>query len=348
MTGVSLLTMLQRAAARCRRAGSLVAHRAKSTVLRLAPRLIALIPGWLRPPLVRVYEPLARRLAAAPYRRKYGGRFLSTIHPDDDLLHYAYPFADEYSAFRYYRAAQMYFSGGDWNTNDVERVLESAGFPLRSVRSMLEFACGYGRLTRHFVQRLAPSQITVCDIAPGGVDFLTDRLGVRGFYSTPTAQELRQDRRYELIVVVSLFSHLPHEAWGPWLARLCSLLEPGGMLLITASNLHDANPQDFERQAEDFLYRRQNETRGRLDPRTYGAAFVSEAYVRRAVAEHFDGRLVSFVPRGLLIAQDAYVLQRSIGEREPRQPTPTELPAVTTLARPVTAATTREDEASTR
>jgi hypothetical protein len=52
--------------------------------------------------------------------------------------------------FHYYRAAQMYFKGGDWNTRDVERVLDEACFPLRNAGSLREFAAGYGRLTRHF------------------------------------------------------------------------------------------------------------------------------------------------------------------------------------------------------
>ncbi len=295
-------------------------NRLKGWLLGAAPWLLARIPERLRPTLYRLHKPLACYLAAAPYRRTYRTRFMSAIDDDDDLLHYAFPLAAEYPAFRYYRAAQMYFKGGDWNTKDVERVLGEAGFPLRGAGSLLEFAAGYGRLTRHFVQRLAPSQVTVSDIDPGGVDFLRRRLGVNGFYSVSTPESLRHDRRYEMIVIVSLFSHLPHYAWGPWLERLSSMLSPGGVLLFTTMNYDDADPKDFESQADGFLYRRQNETRGRLDPGGYGAAFVTPGYVERAVAEHFDGRLVRFAHHALLIAQDAYVLQRSGGPDERARP----------------------------
>jgi hypothetical protein len=59
-------------------------------------------------------------------------------------------------------------------------------------------------------------------------------------------------------------------------------------------NYDDADPKDFQDQAAGFLYRRQDETRGRLDTGDYGAASVTPGYVERAVAEHFDGRLVRF------------------------------------------------------
>jgi SAM-dependent methyltransferase len=205
----------------------------------------------------------------------------------------------------------MYFSGGEWNAHEVESVLKDVGHPLGDARSLLEFACGYGRLTRHFVQTIDASRITVSDIDPGGVDFLRHRLGVKGFYSAASPEAVDHDGRHDVIVVVSLFSHLPSRAWGPWLHRLEQFLTPGGVLVLTTHNYADADPRDFETQADGFLYTQKNETRGRLDGAQYGAAFVTEDYVRRLVADAFDGRLVKFFPHALLIAQDAYVLQRA-------------------------------------
>lgn len=286
-------------------------NRLQGWLLRIARWLIDRIPARMRASLDRLHQPLASYLAAAPYRRKYRARFLSAIDGEDDLLHYAFPLVNEYPMFHYYRAAGMYFKGGDWNTAEVERVLDDAGFPLRDAGALLEFAAGYGRLTRHLVQRLAPSRITVSDIDPGGVDFLRKHLGVNGFHSASTPEALHHPGRYDMIVVVSLFSHLPHHAWGPWLNRLGHLLTPAGVLLFTTMSYDDADPEDFECQADGFLYRQQNETRGRLDTNEYGAAFVSEEFVERVVADHFDGRLVRFAHHALLIAQDAYVLQRT-------------------------------------
>lgn len=293
----------------------------KESVLRVASRLMGLIPARVRSVLVGLALPVATYVAAAEYRRKYDRRFVSAIHSDDDLLHYGLPLASGHRALRYYQAAQMYFGGGDWNAHEVKHALRDAGFRIQDAGSFLEFASGYGRLTRYFVQMLDPSKITVADIDPRAVDFLKRRLGVKGFYSASSADGLSHDGRYDLIVVVSLFSHLPNDSWGPWLRRLSGLLNPDGVLLFTTHNFNDADAEQFESQAEGFLYRDVNETRGRLAGAQYGAAFVSEDYVGRVVAENFPGKLVKFAPHGLLMAQDVYVLQRAgdLGDRLPHE-----------------------------
>ncbi len=215
-----------------------------------------------------------------------------------------------YPAFHYYHTVRGYFGGGEWNAHEVESVLDDVGFAFREAGSFLEFACGYGRLTRHFVHMISPSRITVSDVDRRAVDFVKRELGLGGFYSTPTAEGLDHEERYDVIVVVSLFSHLSIQHWGPWLARLSQMLNPDGLLLLTAQNINNADERDFEVVTDGFLYKKLNETRGRLDVDNYGATYVSEAYVERAVSASFGGRLLKFCPHALLLDQDAYVLQR--------------------------------------
>jgi 2-polyprenyl-3-methyl-5-hydroxy-6-metoxy-1,4-benzoquinol methylase len=279
--------------------------------LRGLASVAARVPERAREPLREAHRTIAQHLAAAPYRRKYDGRFLSAIHAEDDLFHYGAPLAEGHPAFRHFQIAKMYFGGGDWNARDVERVLDDVGHPLREADSLLEFAAGFGRLTRHFVHSIDPARITVSDIDERSVAFLSSRLGVRGFASRGDPAQIVHGGRYEVIVVVSLFSHLPHEMWGAWLRRLVDMLAPGGVLLFTTHNYADADPDDFEQPVEGFLYRSENETRGRLDPAEYGAAFVTSKYVQRAVADNIDGRLIGTFPHALLIAQDAYVVERT-------------------------------------
>jgi SAM-dependent methyltransferase len=288
---------------------------------RYGPAAINVVPAALRRPLAQAHRPVARHLAAGKYRRKYGVEFVSTVHPEDDLMHYAVEYAREERALRYYRGLGHYFGGGEWNAAEVEKVLRDIDVSLRDVGSLLEFACGYGRLTRHFVHMISPAKITGSDIDPRAVDFVIEKFGVRGFPSTATPADLHHDRRYELIVVVSLFSHLPNDTWGPWLARMHSLLEDGGLLLFSTLGMHawDVNIPEEDRAAyqtgtEGFFYKASNETRGRLDGDQYGLAYVDEGYVRGAVEQFFGGRMVTFDPRALNGFQDVYVLQRAASQ----------------------------------
>lgn len=279
------------------------------------PKLIKLIPVPLRPGLAKLHRPFASYVAAGKYRRKYSGRFVSTIDEHDDLMYWeSSRIATEAAppAFGYYNAARGYFAGGEWNAHEVESVLSEVGFSLRQAGSFLEFACGYGRLTRHFVHMISPSKVTVSDIDTRAVDFVKRKLGVDGFYSTTMAEDLAHAGRYDAIVVVSLFSHLSLQQWGSWLKRLNEMLNPGGLLLFTTHNINDAGPKGFQAPADGFLYKEHNETRGRLNGEHYGAAYVSTGYVEQAVSENFEGRLLRFCPHALLLAQDAYVLQRVV------------------------------------
>jgi len=224
-------------------------------------------------------------------------------------MHYGLDHASADPAFRYYHAARAYLEGGEWNAAEVAQLLEGAGFPLRDAGSFLEFACGYGRLTRHFVHMISPSKITVSDIDPRAVDFVREKFGVGGFPSASTGEQLTREERYDVIVVVSLFSHLSLADWGPWLTRLHKMLNPDGVLLFSTHNPDDADQERVELKADGFLYMEENETRGRLDVAHYGVTYVSKEYVQRAVSENPAARLVNYSPRALMGGQDAYVVQ---------------------------------------
>ena len=284
---------------------------------QFGPGLVALVPAPMRPWLAELHRPIARHLAAARYRRRYGGPFMSDIDYADDLLQYSLGVAAPRPALRYYDAVRMYFQGGEWNAAEMAGVVREHGFPLVEAGSVLEFACGWGRVTRHLVHLMDRSRLTVSDVDPVAVQFVCRKLGVRGFASAIAPLDLRREERYDVILIVSLFSHLPLADWGPWLGRLGRLLEPGGALAFSTLGMHafdvnipDAERGAFQEVAEGFFYRAANETRGRLSTDHYGLSYVAEGPVRDLVEQHFPGSIVAACPRALSIFQDVYVLER--------------------------------------
>lgn len=284
---------------------------------QFGPRLTVLVPKRLRPRLAELHRPVARHLAAARYRRRYGGRFMSDIDYADDLLQYSLDVAAPRPALRYYDAVRMYFQGGEWNAAEMAKVMHEHGFPLAATGSVLEFACGWGRVTRHLVHVMDRRRLTVSDVDPDAVEFVCRRLGVRGFPSAIDPLDLRHEDSYDVVLVVSLFSHLPLADWGPWLGRLGRLVKPGGALAFSTLGMHafgvnvpDAERGAFEAVAEGFFYRAANETRGRLSTDHYGLSYVAEGPVRDLVEQHFPGSIVGACPRALNGFQDVYVLKR--------------------------------------
>lgn len=252
---------------------------------------------------------VARHVAGVRSRVAYRGRFETAVHPDDDLLHYALEHAAG-ARWPAYRAFDAYFNGGRANVEALEEALAGVGPALGAAGSVLEFACGHGRLTRHLVRRLDRARLTVADVDREAVDFVTSTFGVGGFYSATDPAAVVRAERYELILVVSLFSHLPETTWARWMATLLALLEPGGKLVFTSLALRGEAvlPEDREGFAKGFLYKPHNETRGRLHVGDYGTAVQSRDYVLR-VLDDVGGELVRQRERAVGV-QDAYVVRR--------------------------------------
>jgi SAM-dependent methyltransferase len=171
---------------------------------------------------------------------------------------------------------------------------------------ILDFASGYGRVTRFAVLDLPPERIWVADIYAGGVRFQEEHLGVHGLISHADPARLECNETFDAVLVSSLFTHLPEETFRSWLARLWSLVRPGGML---AFSVHDRDllPPGEELPAGGLLFHPHSES-GSLPAEQYGTTWVDEPFVRRIVAEMAPGASLHRIPRGLVNFQDLYIL----------------------------------------
>jgi SAM-dependent methyltransferase len=170
------------------------------------------------------------------------------------------------------------------------------------VRRMLDFASGYGRLTRLLVHEKLADEITVADILDGGMRFQAEQFGVRTILSKTRPEELVAPDRYDLIFVASLFTHLPASTFTPWLRRLAELLTPDGLLIVS---VHD---ESIAPEKVDGIYFTSHSESRVLDVEDYGTTWVTEKYVREQVATLGDGYDCVRLPRALSEWQDLYVI----------------------------------------
>lgn len=175
---------------------------------------------------------------------------------------------------------------------------------------LLDFASGYGRVTRFLASAVPAERLWVSEIQPGAVEFQAARFGVQPLPSAPRADAFRCDERFDAVFATSLFTHLPEEAFHAWLRRLAVLLTPGGMLVFTT---HDPTLLDGpDRPAGGFLFRPVSESRA-LDLADYGSTWAAEGYVREAVAAAGPDLSCHRIARGLHNIQDLYVVVRRPG-----------------------------------
>jgi SAM-dependent methyltransferase len=224
---------------------------------------------------------------------------------------------DEMWRLFYYRGSQnldqslvMYFHSGwrIWET--YRRILSTLFGELGEVGKILDFASGYGRVTRFIVHDLPPERVWIADIYARGVEFQRERFGVHGLISTADPADFQCEERFDAILVSSLFSHLPEATFLAWLRRLWGLLAPGGALVFS---VHDEAllPRDHAGRAElaaHGLYFEEESESGSLSKAQYGTAWVTEDYVRRVLAQVAPEASVARYPRGFANLQDLYVV----------------------------------------
>jgi hypothetical protein len=196
-----------------------------------------------------------------------------------------------------------------WRTlSELMLVLESVGRALTRVGSFLEFAAGFGRFTRHLA-RVLPGKVTVADVQPGSVEFLKERFGVEGFHSSLDPEALRVPGRYEVVFVLSMFTHLPPRRWQAWLEALFEAVAPGGVLVFTVHNEAHGRELGVTYAADGTHFIASSESSS-LDAGAYGTTFTTRAFVEREVASALPGRAMHYREIAFWAGQDAVVVEK--------------------------------------
>lgn len=222
----------------------------------------------------------------------------------DEMLHF-FMYAQGHSLEQ---AVAMYLESGRriWAT---ERQIIAWRFgSLEWGGRVLDFASGYGRVTRHIVPEVPKELVWVSDIYAEGVAFQAREFGVHGLVSTTDPAEFRCDLSFDCILVSSLFTHLPKLSFLNWLRRLGSLLTPTGILLFSVHDISLCSAA-VPVPPEGIVFEARSES-GSLDAQDYGTSWVTEEFVRAAVREAIGVCPVFRIPRGLASFQDLYVVLR--------------------------------------
>lgn len=224
------------------------------------------------------------------------------ISPADDIFRF---FAGHPSSTNPLRD---YFADG-WRTlSELMLLLERVNRPLLQTRSFLEFASGHGRFTRHLVKALGCDRVTISDVVEDAVSFSRRAFGVQGFVSTAEPEHLDWPARYQLIFVLSLFSHLPRCTWSRWLRCLHEGLAPGGLLVLSTHGVKAAKQHRVNLDAEGFCFMPSSESSA-ISPERYGTTWTSEAFVKAQIEQQIGpDSLIHYQPHGFWNCQDAYVL----------------------------------------
>ncbi|MGH1541895.1 MAG: class I SAM-dependent methyltransferase [Arenicella sp.] len=235
-----------------------------------------------------------------------------TIHPNDYLMHFLF-FKSVLNNNE--TAVLNYYFGNALNCmNNLNTILELAyknahEEPKSENIKLLEFASGYGRLTRHLVND-EKFNLTCCDIHEEAVSFLKDTFAVNAFASELTPDQFSTPETYDVVFALSFFSHIPKQYWKPWLRALFDAVTPGGVLVFTTHGLSSKSKHfpthDFDSEGFHFYADTDQED---IDMQYYGTTLCLPGFVMQQFDE--DMELGVFVEGLWWGHQDAYVLRKS-------------------------------------
>ena len=201
------------------------------------------------------------------------------IHADDDMFRpdVLQPGPD--------RRRLLYARSGFEARTVLEHVLAHArpgAGRLGEVASLLDFAGGYGRVLRHLLLEVPRERLWHSDILPPAVEFVRRELGVSAFLSARDPAEIRFPRRFSVIWVASLFSHLSRPDFGRFMRALHAVLEEDGVLIFS-THCADLLPAE-RRDPGGFTFVNESESRI-LSKTDYGTSYVEPSVVREICAE---------------------------------------------------------------
>jgi len=238
----------------------------------------------------------------------------SGIHDEDQLL--AFIIKDFGEKF----AIESYFHHGRSDAYKIAALIQSLPFsneqPEKKIR-VLDFASGFGRVVRHLPNLMAKYNISAADIHPAACEFINTRFNIPTFLSSTKPGDLNVGNNYDYVYAMSLFSHLPDEAFGPWLKALYNILSPGGYLIFTVHGTATLDRRsDFFApiydKAKGFGYLMLSEQND-LDSVSYGTMIVGMEYMSQAFNTFVpDARIYQYRYGEWFGHQDEWIIKKPI------------------------------------
>ncbi|MDZ7845554.1 MAG: class I SAM-dependent methyltransferase [Owenweeksia sp.] len=254
-------------------------------------------------------DPTTLALATRQVNEELGVNDYSTAIHKNDLM-----FAFHVNRYKYelQEAVASYLRVGASTAQNLNNILEKNGL---QPGSLLDFGSGYGRVARFLPHYFPNTKISVSEVKEQAVSFQREAFGLNGIAHSQDADAFPSEK-YDAILALSVFTHLPEAAWQKWMERLLQCLNPGGALVFTFLNQTAEASQNILRQlenkAESFIYIERSEDQhfsfvqdSIMDDQVYGSSFVTHDYLRHQLEPQC--REIHFLERQLVKGQDALI-----------------------------------------
>ena len=229
-----------------------------------------------------------------------------------------------------------YYESGLTTTLPIVTAAYIEGLDLRQPAEVLDFGCGVGRQLLQLARRYPKLNLHACDVNGRSIAYLKRAYPKIDSYANEFSPPLKfSEAQFDLVLSVSIFSHLSIKDNPIWLKELARVTRPGGLCCLTilgshAMGLHarasggpSASDQRKLLEEQGFLfqnYERPDFQRAAADLWDKGNTLqlIKEEYSNTYLSERFirenwdtgDFELRQFIPGIIDQQQDLVVLKR--------------------------------------
>lgn len=191
----------------------------------------------------------------------------------------------------------------------IRETLEKNGIPIKTLKDVLDFGCGCGRVLRYW-NGFTDTRIYGTDINGHLVE--SCRRCVPFAQVSQNSLDARldyADESFDLVYAFSVFTHLDVMAQKAWRDEFRRILRPGGILLLSVHGDAYKSRLSSDERAE-FDAGRPVVRLGQYPGGNICVAFHPASYVKSALAEGFQ--IVDAIPEGAKgnPVQDLYMLRK--------------------------------------
>lgn len=216
------------------------------------------------------------------------------------------------------RVAEYYFADGDQSARRLDDLIRQHHPAASRKLSLLEFASGYGRVSRHLRAMDDRYDVVACDIHPNAVAFLRDQIGVNAVSSCTDPRDFDAQGKFDVVFALSFFTHMPHRTFAAWIKALLAALADDGLLIFTTHGRIVYEGQSCPAlEPEGYWFAAGSEQQD-ISTDEYGVSITTPFYVMEQIA-HCPHAAVVLFREALWWEQDLFLVKKVRSDFRPQR-----------------------------
>lgn len=185
---------------------------------------------------------------------------------------------------------------------------------LRSVRRLLDWGCGCGRVAVHFLSEPDVAEVFGCDVHQEAIQWCGENLRPGKFSRIePWPPTPYEDAAFDVALGISVFTHLARDVQNAWLAEMRRIIAPGGLFLASTHGQFATRfefPETFAQLLRDGIFDGVHDpSLGGIFPKGYYLnVYQTREYTLREWSKYFE--ILEYIERGYGNHQDLVVMRR--------------------------------------